>query len=136
MTPRGQGVLCQDVAIKSFSENALFFLKYILLYFEGWFKQTQKDSFEGVPFDSYCINRLYCSFPLALLIFIYSMIGLLICKYEPFWQEVSVVSDTQVTVKATCSTPEAIQDDTKYPLVKGIQIFSQMKEHSIFKKEI
>ena len=63
-----------------------------LLYFGGWFRQTQKDSFEGVSFDSYCINRLYCSFPLALLIFIYSMIGLLICKYEPFWQDVSVES--------------------------------------------
>ena len=26
--------------------------------------------------------------------------GLLICKYEPFWQEIGVVSDTQVIVKA------------------------------------
>ena len=32
------------------------------------------------------------------LVFICSMMGLLICKYEPFLQEVSV--DTQVTVKA------------------------------------
>ena len=32
-----------------------------------------------------------------LLIFIYSMMGQLICKYEPFWQE---VSETHVTVKA------------------------------------
>ena len=29
-------------------------------------------------------------FPMPLLNFIYSMIGLLICKYEPFWHEVSV----------------------------------------------
>ena len=28
-----------------------------------------------------------------------SMMGLLICKYEPFWQEVSAISDTQVAVK-------------------------------------
>ena len=37
-----------------------------------------------------------------MLIFIYSMIGLLICKYEPFWQEVNEdrVPDTQVTIKA------------------------------------
>ena len=37
---------------------------------------------------------------MQLLIFTYSMMGVLICKYEPFWQEVSAVSDTQVTVKA------------------------------------
>ena len=40
---------------------------------------------------------------------IYSMIGLLICKYEPFWQDVSVQSlihrwDTQVTVKVACTS--------------------------------
>ena len=31
-------------------------------------------------------------FPLPLLIFIYPMIGLLICKYEPFWQEVEIMA--------------------------------------------
>ena len=38
---------------------------------------------------------------MPLLIFIYSMMGQPICKYEPFSQEVSVdrVSDAQVTVK-------------------------------------
>ena len=36
---------------------------------------------------------------MSLLIFIHSD-GQLICIYEPFWQEVSAVSDTQVTVKA------------------------------------
>ena len=45
-----------------------------------------------MPIDSDCINRLYCSFPLPSLIFIYSMIGLLICKYEPLWQDVNVQS--------------------------------------------
>ena len=45
----------------------------------------KKDSFEDVPIDSYCINRLHCGIPLALMIFIYSMmIDMLICKYEPF----------------------------------------------------
>ena len=27
-----------------------------LLYFGGWFKQTQKDSFDDVPINFYCIN--------------------------------------------------------------------------------
>ena len=42
--------------------------------------------------DRYCVKGLWCRFPIPLLIFIYSMIGLLICKYEPFWREVSVKS--------------------------------------------
>ena len=39
---------------------------------------------------------------MPLLIFTYSMMGLFICKHEPFWQEVFVdfVTCTQVTVKA------------------------------------
>ena len=45
---------------------------------------------------------------MPLWIFIYSMMGLLICKYDPFWQEVSAVSDTQVTIKA-CG-PQVRQD--------------------------
>ena len=77
-----------------------YFFKDLLLYFWGWFRQTQKDGFGEVHIDSYCINRLYCSFPLPFLIFIippanevvYSMMELLICKYEPFWQEVSLQS--------------------------------------------
>ena len=69
-----------------------YIFKNLLLYFGGCFRQTQKNSFDNVHIDSYCINRLYCSFPLALLIFIYSMMGLLIWKYEPFWQKVSVES--------------------------------------------
>ena len=76
MTPRA-GL---DVSIKSSSENSLF-LEKLLLYFGGWFRETWKDSFDDVQFDSYCINRLYCSSPLPLLIFIYSIMGLLICKY-------------------------------------------------------
>ena len=36
---------------------------------------------------------------MPLLIFILCMMGLLICKYEPFLQEVSV--ESQVTVKAS-----------------------------------
>ena len=51
--------------------------------------------------DCYCIKGLWCCFPVPLLNFIYPMMGLLICKYEPFWQEISEVFETpQVTVKA------------------------------------
>ena len=39
----------------------------------------------------YSINGWKCSFRLPMLILICSMIGLLICKYEPFKQEVSVI---------------------------------------------
>ena len=46
------------------------------------------------------IKGLYSCFPMPLLTFIYCLMGLLICKYEPFCQEASGVSDTQVTVKA------------------------------------
>ena len=61
------------------------------LHLGGWFKQTQKNSFD-MPIDSDCFNRLHCSFTLSLLIIILNLMGLLICKYEPFWQEVSVES--------------------------------------------
>ena len=45
----------------------LYFFENLLYYFGGWFRQTQKaDSFDNVPIDSLCINRLYCSFPLPL----------------------------------------------------------------------
>ena len=36
---------------------------------------------------------------MPFMIYIYSMMGLLICKNDPFWQKVSVESYTQVTVK-------------------------------------
>ena len=41
---------------------------------------------------------------MPLLIYIYNMMGQLISKYEPVWQEVSVESliRTQVTVKTYC----------------------------------
>ena len=35
---------------------------------------------------------LWCCFPIPSLIFVYSLMGLLIYKYEPLWQEVSVNS--------------------------------------------
>ena len=38
----------------------------------------------------YCIKGRYCSLPLQLMIYIYSMLVLLICKYAPFWPEVNV----------------------------------------------
>ena len=40
--------------------------------------------------DVYCVKGLWCCFPITSLFFIYSMMGLLIYKYEPLWQEVSV----------------------------------------------
>ena len=40
----------------------------------------------------FCIKGFLFCFPLPLLIFIYSMMRMLICKYELFWQEVSVES--------------------------------------------
>ena len=43
----------------------------------------------------YC--GIICCFTMQFFIFIYSIMGLLISKYESFWQ----VSDTQVTVKAS-----------------------------------
>ena len=82
MTP-GQGGLARMWPLKSYSENALFLLK-LLLYFWGCLRKTQQDSFDDVPVDFYWFNRLYCSFPLPLLIFTYSVMGLLICKYQPF----------------------------------------------------
>ena len=42
--------------------------------------------------DCYCVKGLWCCFPLPSFIFIYFMMGLLIYKYEPLWQEVSVKS--------------------------------------------
>ena len=44
--------------------------------------------------DCHCVKVLWSCFPIPSqsLIFIYSMIGLLIYKYEPFRQEVSVMS--------------------------------------------
>ena len=91
MTP-GAGVLVLGLGHISYIVKMHYFFKDLLLYFWGWFRQTQKDGFGEVHVDSYCINRLYCSFPLPFLIFIippanevvYSMMELLICKYEPF----------------------------------------------------
>ena len=42
--------------------------------------------------DCYCVQGLWCCIPIPWLIFIYSMMRLLIYKYEPFWQEVGVKS--------------------------------------------
>ena len=81
---RGAGVIVLWLGHLSHIVKMHYFFKTLLLFFGGWFKQIQKDSFDDVHIDSYCINKSYCSFPLALLIFIYSMMGLLICKYEAF----------------------------------------------------
>ena len=49
-----------------------------------------------------------------MLIFIYSMMELLICKFECFWQEVNVeVFDAQVTVNA-CGPLFFLSDSAKW----------------------
>ena len=43
--------------------------------------------------DCYCVKGLWCCFPIELFFYIYYYIdAVLICKYAPFWQEVSVKS--------------------------------------------
>ena len=81
-----------------YNYNVLFLLKKPLLYFWGWLRQTQKDSCFICPLNP-IVLRLYCSFPLPLLIFIYYMMGLLISNMSPSNKK-SVYSDIQVTVKA------------------------------------
>ena len=61
ITP-GAGGLVPGCDHKSHIVKIHYFFQKLLPYFWGWFRQTQKDSFD-VPIDSYCINRLYCSFP-------------------------------------------------------------------------
>ena len=58
-----------------------------------------KRQFDDVSIDSYCINRLYCSFPLPLLIFIYS-IDSIIDGVVDLTRSQCKVCDTLVTVKA------------------------------------
>ena len=75
MTP-GAGVrMLGHDHISHFSEYVVFFYSINIQHI-GW----------------YCVKGLWCCFPIPSLIFIYSMMGLLIYKYEPLWQEVSVKS--------------------------------------------
>ena len=55
MTP-GAGGLVPGCDHKSHKAKICIISFKKLLYFGGWFKQTQKDSFDDVPIDSYCIN--------------------------------------------------------------------------------
>ena len=56
-----------------------------------------------IIFYSINIQHIHCywirGFSIQLLIFTYSMMGLVVWKYDPLWRQ-SVYSDTQVTVKA------------------------------------
>ena len=45
-------------------------------------------------YAAHFVKGLWCCFPIPSLIFIYSMMRLLIYKYKPLWQEVSVKSLT------------------------------------------
>ena len=58
MAPRAGG-LVPRCGHKSHIAKIHYFVKKKFLYFGGWFRQTQKDSFDDVPIDSCCINRLY-----------------------------------------------------------------------------
>ena len=60
MTHRAGGLVLRCGHKSHIVKIALFLEKKVL------FRQTQKDSFDDVPIDSYYINRLYCSFPLPL----------------------------------------------------------------------
>ena len=81
-TTPGAGGLVLGCGHKSHLVKMYYFFQNHLFFFGRWFRQTHKDSFDDMSIDSYCINRSYCNFPLPLLIFIYSMMGLMICKYE------------------------------------------------------
>ena len=95
----------------------MYFLKNLLLYSGAWFRQTKwfvmmtkegSTTIENfmIPGAGFLVlgcghishkakmpyKRLWCCFPVPSLIFIYSMMGLLIYKYEPLLQEVSVKS--------------------------------------------
>ena len=73
MTP-GQGVLCQGVAIQVIKQKCI-------ISFKTFFSTLGDGS-----------DKHKKTFPLSLFDFIYSMMGLLIYKYEPFWHEVTVES--------------------------------------------
>ena len=60
----------------------------------GWFRQTQKDSFDDVPIDSYYKNGLYCSFYSAIVDFYLFYDGAV-----DLTRSQCTVSDTQVTGK-------------------------------------
>ena len=74
--PRSRGSCATGWTYRSYSENALSSTLSI------------SHSLIAILLRDYGSAFLY----MPLLNFIYSMIGLLICKYEPFWQEISVES--------------------------------------------
>ena len=63
---------------------------------------------------------------MPLLIFNYSMFGLLTCIYEPFWQKVSAESDTQVIVKA-CGPLVVITSVSPYKFTLYPKLFKDIE---------
>ena len=88
--PPWQGFLCGGINIL-----VIYLIcnisSHFLVYTGLWISQI-KYSINIKHDDHNCIKGLYmeCHLPKPLLIIIYSMMELLICKYEPFWEEVSV----------------------------------------------
>ena len=96
MTPRAGVHVLERGHVSYIVKMHNSFKKFFSTLRDGSDKHTHTKRFDDVHIDSFCINKLYCIFPLPLLIFIYSMMGPLI------WQEVSVQSlirVVQVTVK-------------------------------------
>ena len=61
----------------------------------GWVKiKHDSDDVYHSTFIAIVLRDLLCRFPLPLFIFYYLMMSQFICKYENFWQEDSVGSDT------------------------------------------
>ena len=109
--PWGRGSCARAWLYKSYSENALFLLKSFSLLSQTLTRQTRyiimmtKEgstkivnhyyseyvlscfSINRLNIDCYWVKRLWCCFPIPLLICNYSIMGLLMCKYVPFWQK-------------------------------------------------
>ena len=58
--------------------------------FKSWWICIRSYSIVMHDIDCYCINGKWCCYPMSLLIIIHSMIDLLLCLFDSFWQEDSV----------------------------------------------
>ena len=74
ITP-GEGGLVPGCDHKSHIVKKHYFFQKLLLYFWGWFRQTQTDSFDYVPIDSYSFVLID---NIAAFLLHYSLVELLI----------------------------------------------------------